>query len=126
MSDATHGNTPNAAAPAAAPDTWLSQRERGAVWLIYVTFRLATLLGRTLMKPLVMAIALYYRLFDKKAVRASRDWLRRVHGAEPGFWAIYRHIRTFAQVTMDRIFLVSGRTRSFEFTRTGNHNLRAQ
>ena len=30
-----------------------------------------TLLGRTLMNPLVMAIALYYRLFDKKAVRAQ-------------------------------------------------------
>jgi len=108
------------------PDHWLSQGERGRVWLIHLTFRLATLLGRTLMRPLVVIIALFYRVFDKKAVLASRDWLRRVHGKEPGFWAIYRHIHTFAQVTLDRIFLVSGKTRGLKFTRTGNQFLAAQ
>ena len=53
-------------------DTWLSQRERGTVFLIHATFRLATLIGRTLMRPLVFVIALFYRLTDRKAVRASR------------------------------------------------------
>lgn len=116
---------PGAADPKKA-ENWLSQRERGTVWLIHLTFRLATLLGRTLMRPLVVVIAMFYRLTDKKAVTASRLWLRRVHGKEPGFWQIYRHIRTFTQVTLDRIFLVSGKTRNLTFTRTGDHFLSAQ
>jgi len=107
-------------------DNWLSQGERGTVFLIHTTFRLAQLIGRTLMKPLVFVIALFYRLTDKKAVRASRDWLRQVHGSEPTFWQVFRHIHTFAQVTLDRIFLVSGKSRAFTFTRTGDHFLAQQ
>ncbi|MCA8975738.1 MAG: lipid A biosynthesis acyltransferase [Planctomycetes bacterium] len=106
--------------------TWLNQRERGTLLLIRITIRLATMFGRRAVRPLVVMIALWYRLFDKNAVRASRDWLRRAHGSEPGFWAIYRHIRTFAQVTLDRVFLVTGRTRGFAFTSSGHDNLVAQ
>ncbi|MFT4515254.1 MAG: putative LPLAT superfamily acyltransferase [Planctomycetota bacterium] len=108
------------------PDNWLSQRERGTVWLIHLTFRLAQLIGRTLIKPVIVIVAMFYRLTDRKAVRASRLWLTKVHGKKPGFWAIYRHIHTFAQVTIDRIFLVSGKTRGLKFTRTGDHHLAAQ
>lgn len=104
-------------------DTWLDQRERGTVLAIQLTFRLATLFGRRAMRPLVCAIALWYRLFDRTAVRASRAWLARVHGAPPGFWAVYRHLRTFVQVTLDRVFLLTGRTRGLVFTRTGHDHL---
>jgi len=108
------------------PDNWLSQKERGTVWLIHATFRLATLIGRTLMRPLVAVIAMFYTLTDRKAVRASREWLRRVHGKDQGFWASYRHIRTFTQVTLDRVFLCSGKTRALRFTRTGAELLQTQ
>ncbi len=104
---------------APAPANWLSRRERGTVLGIRAAFRFATLVGRTPTKLLVAAIALWYRLFDRRAVRSSRDWLRRVTGRQPGFWAIYRHLRTFAQVTLDRAFLLTGRTRGLTFTRTG-------
>ena len=78
MSD---GQAPNQASGNES-DSWLSQRERGTVWLIHLTFRLATLFGRTLMRPLTAVIAMFYALTDRKAVRASRDWLRRVHGKD--------------------------------------------
>ncbi len=107
-------------------DSWLSQRERGTLLLLRLTIRLATLLGRRTVYPLVVTIALWYRLFDGRAVAASRQWLLRVRGTQPGFWAIYRHIRTFAQVTLDRVFLVTGRVRGFTFSRTGNQHLVAQ
>lgn len=106
--------------------SWLTQRERGSVWLIRLTFRLATLLGRRLMRPLVVAIAMWYRLFDRGAVRASRQWLGRVRGSPPGFWAIYRHIRTFAQVTLDRAFLISNKTSGLTFHCTGHEYLSEQ
>ena len=119
-------------APAAGPEdgadgsTWLSQGERGTVFVIWATFRLATLVGRRTMRPIVSFIALWYRLFDRKATGASRDWLRRVHGREPAFWEVYRHLRTFVQVTLDRVFLLLDETKGLEFTRTGHRNLSNQ
>jgi len=107
-------------------ETWLDQGERGSVFAIWLTFRLAALVGRRAMRPLVVVIALWYRLFDRTAVRASSDWLRRVRGAPPGFWDVYRHLRVFVQVTLDRIFLLTGRTRGLVFTREGHHHLEEQ
>jgi predicted LPLAT superfamily acyltransferase len=104
---------------AAPRTTWLNKRERGTVLGIRAAFWFATLLGRTATKPLVAAVALWYRLFDRRAVRASRDWLTRVHGRAPGFWRVYAHLRTFAQVTLDRVFLLTGRTQGLAFTYTG-------
>ena len=113
-------------ATAGDPATWLNQRERGSLFLITLSFRLAGLVGRPLMRPLVSFVALWYRLFDRRAVRASRQWLERVHGRPAGFWDVYRHIRVFAQVTLDRVFLLTDRTRGLEFTRTGHENLTDQ
>jgi predicted LPLAT superfamily acyltransferase len=110
----------------AAPSNWLSRRERGTVFGIRAAFRFATLVGRGPTKLLVGAIALWYRLFDRRSVGFSRDWLRRVTGREPGFWAVYRHLRTFAQVTLDRAFLLTGKTERLVFTQTGLDLLRQQ
>lgn len=110
----------------AEPTTWLNQRERGSLLGMRIAFSLATLLGRGPMKLLVHAVALWYRLFDRRSVRASRDWLTRVDGARPGFWRIYRHIRLFCQVTLDRVFLLKGRTRMFQVATNGRELLHAQ
>lgn len=105
---------------------WMAARERGSPLLVRFTARLARLVGRRALGPLVSAVALWYRLFDRSAVRASTDWLTRVHGEPPSFWSVYRHLRTFAQVTVDKMFLMMGRLDAFEFTRTGNHHLQEQ
>lgn len=102
---------------------WLEHRERGSVLAIRLTMLAAVSLGRRATRPLVLAIALWYRLFDRRTVAASRDWLRRVEGAPPTWSDVYRHLRTFAQVTLDRVFLLTGRTRALEFTRTGHELL---
>jgi predicted LPLAT superfamily acyltransferase len=105
---------------------WLEQRERGTTLVLAATLRMALLVGRRPMRPMVALIALWYRIFDRDAVRASRAWLARVHACEPGFWDVYRHLRTFAQVTLDRVFLLSGRTDGLGFTRTGQEHLARQ
>ena len=105
--------------------TWLNTRERGTILGVRFAFAAATLFGRTATKPLVALVALWYRLFDRPVVRASRRFLARATGREPGFLDVYRHIRTFAQVTVDRIFLLRGTTAAFAFTRTGNEHLLA-
>ena len=111
---------------AAEPTTWLSQRERGVLWLMAFSFRLATVAGRGPMKVPVAAVALWYCLFDRPAQRASREWLTVALGRPPRFHEIYRHLRTFAQVTLDRVFLLTGKTGGLTFTRTGAEHLRRQ
>lgn len=104
---------------------WLTQGERGALWGMRLVFRLARLFGRWPVRQLVRVIALYYALFDKTARRASHDWLTRIHGAPPTRKAVRGHIFRFAQVALDRVFLLQGESRCFEVTRTGDHHLAA-
>lgn len=111
---------------AATQSGWLRERERGSSFLWRFTKGLASLLGRRGLRPLVAVVALWYRLFDRSAVRASKGWLRRVHGRDPSFLDVYRHIRAFAQVTVDRLFLMSGNLDPFHFERNGNHHLQEQ
>ena len=105
---------------------WLTERERGFAWLMQLSFRLATLCGRRAMKPVVAVVAGWYCLFDSRARHASREWLRRVQGGPVQRGQVFRHIRTFAQVTLDRVFLLTGKDRGLEFTCTGQQHLSAQ
>lgn len=106
-------------------DSWLTQGERGAVFAIRALAFWATFFGRRAARVIVYVVALYYTLADRSAREASKTWLRAVHGREPRFWDVYRHVLTFAQVTLDRLFLVRGATRGITFARTGSENLRA-
>jgi predicted LPLAT superfamily acyltransferase len=108
-----------------ARDAWLTTAERGTVLGIEIAFWLATLFGRMPARLLVRGIALWYAVFDRPARTASRQWLRVVHDSEPSWRMVYRHILRFAQTALDRIFLVQGKTRPFEITRTGLHHLQA-
>lgn len=118
----------NAVAPsgdAGASREWLSQPERGALLGIQLVFWLATLFGRWPARQLVRLIAAWYWVFDRKARAASRTWLSVVLEREPTQVDIYKHLQSFAQVTLDRVFLLKGKTSPFVVTRTGNHYLEA-
>jgi predicted LPLAT superfamily acyltransferase len=118
--------SPAAPAPAEPSASWLEQRERGLSWLMAASFRLATVCGRGPMKLPVAAVALWYCLFDRTAARASRQWLAVVFGRPARFAEVYRHLRTFSQVTLDRVFLLTGKTRGLRFDRHGREHLTAQ
>jgi predicted LPLAT superfamily acyltransferase len=112
--------------PPVSEAEWLTARERGTVFGIRAAFWLATLLGRTCMKPVVAVVAFWYVVFDRRTARHSVAWLQRVHGRRPSFGAVYRHVRTFAQVTLDKVFLLKGRTKALRFTYTGKELLLEQ
>lgn len=109
----------------AKPDdaAWLSQGERGALWSIRLMFRLARLFGRRPTRLIVRLVALYYATFDAAAARASRAWLTRVHGRPATTREVRAHIFRFAQVVLDRVYLLQGAIGAFEVTRTGDHHL---
>ncbi|MBX2813402.1 MAG: hypothetical protein KTR25_16420 [Myxococcales bacterium] len=102
---------------------WLSVPERGTVWGIQVLCWLAQSMGRRMVRGLVGLVALYYLLVDKQVRAASREWLEIVTGEKPSFSMIYGHIRRFANIGVDRIFLLLNREDLFQFTRDGHHYL---
>ena len=106
--------------------TWLTTREKGTLAGIQVGLGLATLLGRGGMWPFVRVIALWYALFDRNAVRASRRWLERVRGRPATFREVYGHILVFVQVTLDRVFLLQGKLSGLVITKTGHELLERQ
>ena len=95
------------------------------MWAITLATWIATGLGRPAARLLARAIATYYVVFDRRARRASRDWLTRVHGRPASLAEVHRHVSCFAQATMDRLFFARSAFGVFEIVRTGNHHLEA-
>lgn len=104
---------------------WLTRGERGTVALIRFTAALASALGRRGMRPVVLAIALYYTLFDRTVREASREWLTLVHERPARLRDVFHHVATFAQVTLDRLFFAKGELDRFTVERNGNEHLEA-
>jgi len=100
------------------PDTesnqWHARRERGHPALIRLMVFLSLRIGRRVSRLLLAPISLYFLLFVPAARRASRDFMRQVHGRPPRLSEIYRHFHAFASTIHDRLFFLSGRFEAFE------------
>jgi predicted LPLAT superfamily acyltransferase len=101
---------------------WLSAAERGSSLGIEALLAVCRLFGRRGGRLILIGIALWYALFGGSAVRASRDYLRRVQG-RAGFLEVFRHILCFCQCTLDRVFLAQRRFDLFEIEPHGNEHL---
>lgn len=106
----------------AAPAGWLSVAERGSVAGIRFLVWLGTSVGRRPARLIVRAVAAYYVLLHPSVRRFSRRYLERVHG-HATLAMVYAHVLRFAEVALDRVFIVSGKDRDFEITRTGYQHL---
>lgn len=100
---------------------WRKIPEAGTVLGIRLLVLLARTCGRRIAGWFLYLVALYYALVRGIARRASRDYLRRV-GQRAGFAGVVRHIHTFAQVSLDRLFFLTGRWDGFRFEQR-NHGL---
>lgn len=108
--------------PASAPG-WQQQRERGAPALLKLLIGIARLAGRRCTRLLLFPIVLYFLCAGGAARAASKDYLRRVLGREPGLVDHARHLYCFAACTLDRVFLL-GRTHSIRITRHRSEEVR--
>ena len=110
----------NAATPRAT--SWLDVRERGTLLGIQTLALVCRLLGRSFARGIIALVAFHYTLFDVRARRVSRAYLARVH-PRVTTRLVFSHLLRFCQVSLDRIFLVMGRTKYFEVTHTGHEHL---
>jgi predicted LPLAT superfamily acyltransferase len=73
---------------------------------------------------LLHAVCFYYLLFSPQARHASRAYLARVLGREPGVADVFRHFYTFAVVALDRVFFLKRRFAAFDVRVAGEDVLR--
>ena len=102
--------------------SWLDVRERGTLLGLRAVALVCRMLGRGPARVVAALVAFHYTLFDARARRVSRAYLGRVHGTVTTR-LVFAHVLRFCQVALDRIFLVMGRTKYFEVTRTGHEHL---
>jgi predicted LPLAT superfamily acyltransferase len=101
---------------------WRNIPEAGTVFGIRMLVLLARTFGRRVAGWFLYIVALYYAIVRGIARRASRDYLRRV-GESATFANIVRHLHTFAQVSLDRLFFLTGRWDSFRFEQRNHDRL---
>ena len=93
---------------------WAGRPERGRPFAIRCGTWLALTFGRGVARVWLHALTLYYLAVSPSDRAASRLFLRRAMGREPGAGDIYRHFHTFATTILDRIYLLNGQYRLFD------------
>lgn len=107
----------------ARAERWQAVSERGTTLGVRTLVTVGTALGRGAARALVRVVALWFALFDRTVRRASRGYLRRLQGRAT-LADVYAHVRTFAQVTLDRLFILRGETARLEIRTSGEEILR--
>jgi predicted LPLAT superfamily acyltransferase len=101
---------------------WRKIPEAGTVLGIRLLVLLARAFGRRVAGWVLYVVAFYYALIRGTARRASRDYLHRI-GERDSFANVVRHLQTFAQVSLDRMFFLTGRWESFRFEHVNHDGL---
>jgi predicted LPLAT superfamily acyltransferase len=98
---------------------WQQRPEVGNTLMLRFGLRVALGAGRGVTRALLRVSAAYLLLRRAPERRASQDYLRRVLGRRARLTEVYRHLLCFAQVVLDRVYLVSERFRRFEIRCSG-------
>jgi predicted LPLAT superfamily acyltransferase len=95
---------------------WKATQDRGSPWLIDLIIWIILNLGRTIGRLFLFPIVLYF-VFSSKTRRYSMRYLQRnfKHAGkkQPGFIALFKHYYSFANMLLDRVFFLTGRTQQF-------------
>ena len=96
---------------------WYRTREPGTALAFRLLLALHRLLGPRVVRVLAEGATCYFLLTARRARRASRDYLARVHARhgplpglerQPGLPEVYRHFRAFTRSTLDKLLAWSG------------------
>lgn len=95
---------------------WHAERERSNAFALKLIVWIALHLGRTVARALLWPISFYFWATAPKARAASAQYLRRVEtasGRPPGSLSSLKHIQVFANVILDRAYMLAGQTWRF-------------
>jgi predicted LPLAT superfamily acyltransferase len=97
---------------------WQEHGERGTALALRLMRFAALRLGRRVIRPVLYPLALYFALTSRTTRRVSRQFLARVLPRPPRFRDVLRHVFSFASISLDRVFLLTG---SYPFRIDGHY-----
>lgn len=100
------------------PVQWQEHDERGNAFALRLLRFAALHLGRRVIRPFLYPLSLYFALTSRTTRRVSREYLARVLPHPPRFRDVLRHVFSFASISLDRVFLLTG---SHPFAITGHY-----
>ena len=103
--------------------SWACRQEGGHTRPLRLLLWLALHIGRHGAPLLLWPAALWYLLTARPAGAASRAYLTRALGRPAAAADVLRHFHSFASVTLDRIFLLTGRLGGYRIEDHGLHLL---
>lgn len=103
---------------------WTKHPEKGSLSAIRLMAWSSLFFGRNLTRPVIYLIAFFYFAFAASARKASKQYLRQVLGHSPTLWDQYKHFLNFSTVTHDRLYMLAGRFKYFEFSISGESIIR--
>lgn len=103
---------------------WLNVRETGSVLGMRVLLYTCTMFGRWPARVVLKLVALYYVALNRKAREASRTYLALV-GVAPSLRHVYKHVLSFAECSLDRLFFLRRNFAPFVVTSVGSEHIRA-
>jgi predicted LPLAT superfamily acyltransferase len=111
--------------PTPPAEQWQARPEAGGRIGNWLLRTLAFRIGRPFALLITYPVALYFMMRRAPERAASRAYLRRVLGREPGLRDVYRHFLWFSIVTLDRLYLMADQFARFDVQITGLERLHA-
>jgi predicted LPLAT superfamily acyltransferase len=96
------------------PSDWAVRPERGHAFVMRCGVRIALALGRPAAWLLLHAVSLYFLAASATDRAASRLYLRKALGRDPGLGEVFRHFHSFATTILDRVYLLNGQCGRYE------------
>lgn len=90
-------------------ESWKNRPEGGAAIGIRATVWIAQHLNRPALTILLNFLALYFLCVRKNERRASREFLSSVFKKKASIAQVFRHFKTFARITADRVYFLASR-----------------
>jgi predicted LPLAT superfamily acyltransferase len=101
---------------------WRKIPESGTVLGIRALVFLSRVFGRRMASGFLYFVAGYFALVRSVARQGSRAYLAKV-GLATGFLDVLRHLHTFARVSLDRLYFLTGKWKPFTFEQIGHDHL---
>ena len=98
---------------------WMRRPEGGGQFALWAIRTLALWFGRAPARFVLVFVASYFVVRRGGERRASRAFLTRALGRPATLLDVWKHMYTFATVTLDRVFLLTEEFRRFEITTYG-------
>lgn len=89
---------------------WQARPEAGTTLAIRITIWIALHMGRRILGVVLTFVSLYFLLVRRDERRASQAFWQRVTGRPASLGQVLDHFATFARVTADRVYFLTGRT----------------